>query len=204
MLNLNQDIGVGLGTLDFSASAYYVSAIATTNRFFDQPHLYIGILASLAWQIIRMLASYGSLSGQQSCYRVWSTISRWSTMLKGNMHHKHDVTDIAAGIYFWKFCTISYAAAKRRLCLLIFPPPCPHIFSSLYSYFLNLRLIFPPPWTDMCKRPAAVLGGGNLSQKRRKCDPKEEEKSADKKFTFSRPLCLRWKFFTVSKEVLKM
>ena len=28
----------------------------------------------------------------------------------------------------------------------------------------------------MCKRPAAVLGGGHLSQKRRKSEPKEEEK----------------------------
>ena len=100
---LNQDIGVGLGTLDFSVSVYYISAIATTNRFFDQPHLYIGILASLAWQIIRMVASYGSLSGQQSCYRVWSTISRWSTMLKKSclavtINKKYSELDRGAGM----------------------------------------------------------------------------------------------------------
>ena len=38
--------------------------------------------------------------------------------------------------------------------------------------------------------PAAVLGGGDLNQKRRKSEPKEEEKRADKNLTFSRPLCL--------------
>ena len=92
-----------------------------------------------------------------------------------------NVTDITAGIYFWKLSTISCAAAKRRF--------------FVCSYFLLLVLIFPPPWTVMCKRPAAVLGGGNMSQKRRKCEPKEEEKWADKKLTFSRPLCLWWKFF---------
>ena len=34
----------------------------------------------------------------------------------------------------------------------------------------------------MCKRPAVVLGGGNLSQERRKSKPKEDEKWANKFF----------------------
>ena len=38
------------------------------------------------------------------------------------------------------------------------------------------RLIFPCPCTDMCKRQAVVLRWVNLSQKRRKSEPKEEEK----------------------------
>ena len=63
------------------------------------------------------------------------------------------------------------------------------------SLFLLFRLIFSPPCTDIWKWLADVLGEGNLSLEGRKREPKEEEKLADKNFTFSRPFCLWWKIF---------
>ena len=87
------------------------------------------------------------------------------------MHHKYDasrVVNMAASIFFFLIFSISYEAAKRRFCHLTFPP--------LKAHFFFLRIIFPSPCIDMCKQPAAVLGGGNLSQKRRKSEPEEEEK----------------------------
>ena len=51
-----------------------------------------------------------------------------------------------------------------HFCPLTFPQA--HFSFSLGSLFLFFRLIFPPPSSDMCKWPAAVLG--NLSLKKKK------------------------------------
>ena len=95
--------------------------------------------------------------------------------LKGNMRHKHDViskdviciTDMGAGIYFWKFCTISKAAAKRYIL-------SPHISFSSSSLFLLIRLRLPSPGWD-----------GNLRLKRRKNEEKEKVKWEDKMCLFA-------------------
>ena len=94
---------------------------------------------------------------------------------KGNMHHKHDVsskdvfsiTDMAAGIFFWKFCTISKEAAKRYIL-------SPQITFSSSSLFLLIRLRLPSPGWD-----------GNLRLKRRKNEEKEKVKWGDKMCLFA-------------------
>ena len=91
------------------------------------------------------------------------------------MHHKHDVsskdvfsiTDMAAGIFFWKFCTISKEAAKRY----ILPP---QITFSSSSLFLLIRLRLPSPGWD-----------GKLWLKRRKNEEKEKVKWGDKMCLFA-------------------
>ena len=91
------------------------------------------------------------------------------------MHHKHDVsskdvfsiTDMAAGIFFWKFCTISKEAAKRYIL-------SPQITFSSSSLFLLIRLRLPSPGWD-----------GNLRLKRRKNEEKEKVKWGDKMCLFA-------------------
>ena len=91
------------------------------------------------------------------------------------MIHKYDVilkdvfciTDMAAGIYFWKFCTISKAAAKRYIL-------SPQITFSSSSLFLLIRLRLPSPGWD-----------GNLRLKRRKNEEKEKVKWGDKMCLFA-------------------
>ena len=74
------------------------------------------------------------------------------------------ITDMAAGIYFWKFCTINKAAAKRYILY-------PLITFSSSSLFLLIRLKLPSPgWY------------GNLSLMRRKT---EEVKWKDKMWLFA-------------------
>ena len=98
-----------------------------------------------------------------------------SGIFKGNMHHKHDVspkdifsiTDMAAGIFFWKFCTISKEAAKRYIL-------SPQITFSSSSLFLLIRLRLPSPGWD-----------GNLRLKRRKNEEKEKVKWGDKMCLFA-------------------
>ena len=91
------------------------------------------------------------------------------------MHHKHDVsskdvfsiTDMAAGIFFWKFSTISKEAAKRYIL-------SPQITFSSSSLFLLIRLRLPSPGWD-----------GNLRLKRRKNEEKEKVKWGDKMCLFA-------------------
>ena len=93
---------------------------------------------------------------------------------------QHDVTwndafyvaDMAASILF-KILHHKLRGSKEAVL-------SPHFSSSSGSLFLLLRHSFPPPCTNICKRPAALLGGGNLSLKRRKSESKEEVKWAQK------------------------
>ena len=91
------------------------------------------------------------------------------------MHHKHDIsskdvfsiTDMAVGIFFWKFSTISKEAAKRYIL-------SPQITFSSSSLFLLIRLRLPSPGWD-----------GNLRLKRRKNEEKEKVKWGDKMCLFA-------------------
>ena len=94
---------------------------------------------------------------------------------KDSADHKHDesskdvfsITDMAAGIFFWKFCTISKEAAKRYIL-------SPQITFSSSSLFLLIRLRLPSPGWD-----------GNLRLKRRKNEEKEKVKWGDKMCLFA-------------------
>ena len=107
---------------------------------------------------------------------IWDCqIKRKLLEIKGNMHHKHDVKskdifsilDMAAGIFFWKFCTIIKAAAKRYIL-------SPQITFSSSLLLLLIRLRLPHPGWD-----------GNLRLKRRKNEGKEKVKWGDKMCLFA-------------------
>ena len=90
---------------------------------------------------------------------ISSLFTRLAQVLKGNMHHRYDVSsidaifiiDLAADIFFWKFC--------------IFP----HFIFSSASLFLLISLTLPSPGWD-----------GKVRLMRRKSEADEKVNWGDK------------------------